>query len=311
MIVHLTENSFKKIFLTESTNSRRADRQTQEVIAQRIGVPAESPGVIGMQQSFRKYYFGSEGVNDDWFIVLEPNFYVIAADSNAFSDTNVAFNIRKMIQYIHTKCKTIEADNGRQAMLNYVSELKSTLVDGESFHDFIDKEYTAKNGTSSDEATYSKGNYTIIGPVTYEVAEYFGMYTDSHDTGDVLCYTRNPNTWNDYTCDGSKAMYIMLNENWDMIESVYFHYDSKTAYDEYGLSMIFLIVDENGNLETCNVRWNHDAVFAKDKDVDFALDEADISELVGRPFSEVFKPLQEVGYMPVEKVEELTGEIIR
>lgn len=163
MIVHLRENSFKKIFLTESTNSRRADRQTQEVIAQRIGVPAESPGVIGMQQSFRKYYFGSEGVNDDWFIVLEPNFYVIAADSNAFSDTNVAFNIRKMIQYIHTKCKTIEADNGRQAMLNYVSELKSTLVDGESFHDFIDKEYAAKNGTSSEESTYSKGNYTIIG----------------------------------------------------------------------------------------------------------------------------------------------------
>ncbi len=310
MIIHLRENSFKKIFLTESTNSRRADRRTQEVIAQRLGVPVND-AVVQMQQRFRKYYFGYEGVNDDWFIVLEPNFYVIAAESGAFSNNTVGFNIRKMIQYIHTKCKTIEAENGRQAMLNYVSELKNTLVDGESFSNFVDNEYARKNGTTNNEPTYNKGNYTVIGPVTFEVAQYFGMYTDSHDTGDVICYTRSLNTWNDYTCDGSKAMYIMLNENWDMVESIYFHYNDKNAYDDYGLSMIFVIVDENGDLDTCNVRWNHDAVFARDKDTDYALDEADISELLGKPFSEVFKPLQEVGYMPVEKVEQLTGEVIK
>lgn len=44
---------------------------------------------------------------------------------------------------------------------------------------------------------------------------------------------------------------------------------------------------------------------------DGALDESEISELLGKPFSSVFKPLQEVGYMPIEKVEQLTGETIR
>ena len=104
MIIHLRENSFKKIFLTESTNSRRADKQTQEAIAQRLGTTVNDPRVIETQREFRKYYFGVGGVNDDWFIVLEPNFYLIASDIGAFDDGNTAFNLRKMIQYLHSKC---------------------------------------------------------------------------------------------------------------------------------------------------------------------------------------------------------------
>ena len=50
MIIHLRENSFKKIFLTESTNSRRADKQTQEAIAQRLGTTVNDPRVIETQR---------------------------------------------------------------------------------------------------------------------------------------------------------------------------------------------------------------------------------------------------------------------
>ena len=281
MIIHLRENSFKKIFLTESTNSRRADKQTQEAIAQRLGTTVNDPRVIETQREFRKYYFGVGGVNDDWFIVLEPNFYLIASDIEAFDDGNTAFNLRRMIQYLHSKCISIGQENGRQAMLSYVSQLRNNLVNGESFNSFVDQLYSEKYGNDNEEDTmFEKGNYMVIGPLTYDVANYFGMFTDSHDTGGVICYTRNRNTWNDYTNEGEKALYIMLRDDWD------------------------------GELSTCNVRWNDDPEFPKDRYADGALDEAEISQLLGRPFSEVFRPLQEVGYMPVEKVEEITGEII-
>jgi hypothetical protein len=308
MIVHLRENSFKKIFLTESTNSRRADKQTQEAIAQRLGTTVNDPRVIETQRNFRQYYFGVGGVNDDWFIVLEPNFYLIASDIGAFDDGNTAFNLRRIIQYLHSKCISIGQENGRQAMLSYVSQLRNNLVNGESFHSFIGQLYSEKYGDDNEEnATFEKGNYMVIGPLTYDIAEYFGMFTDSHDTGGVICYTSNPYTWNDYTNEGEKALYIMLRDDWDMLDSANYRCE---AYDDYALSMIFIMVDSDGELSTCNVRWNDDPEFPKDRYADGALDEDEISQLLGRPFSEVFKPLQEVGYMPIEKVEEITGEII-
>lgn len=307
-LIKINESQRERLF--ESTNSRRADRQTLNIMTQRLGSSVDSEMIIDRHSKFKKYYFGSEGVNDDWFIVLEPNFYVIADEIGAFSNTEIAFRLRQYIQYLHAKCMLIELKEGRQAMLNYISKFKNTVVDYESFKTFWENEDSETNDTDTHEQVFNEGNYTVIGPVTFEVAHYFGAYTDSPYNGDVMCYTKNINTWNEYTCDGSKAMYIMLTDNWDMLDYVNFHYDNKDAYDEYGLSMIFVIVDEEGDLDTCNVRWNHDADFPKDKFTDLALYECEISDLIGKPFSEVFKPLQEVGYMPIEKVEQLTGEKI-
>jgi len=308
MVIHLNENSFKRMFLVESTNSRRADRQTQTIIAQSLNTSINDPKVIEMHQQFKTYYFGVGGVNNDWFIVLEPNFYSIASDIGAFDDNNVAFNLRKMIQYLHAKCRLIETKSGREAMLSFISNIKNNVIDGKTYSDFINQLYSSQNYDDDEENTFEKGNYTVIGPLTYEVANYFGMFTDSHDTGNPICYTRNHTTWDDYSEDGTNALYIMLRDDWDMLDSAYYKCE---AYDDYALSMIFLFVDQWGNLGTCNVRWNDDPIFPKDRYADGALDEEEISELLGKPFGEVFKPLQEVGYMPVEKVEQMTGEIIR
>jgi hypothetical protein len=55
--------------------------------------------------------------------------------------------------------------------------------------------------------------------------------------------------------------------------------------DKYGLSMLAVCVDENGNLITCTGRWNHDH-----GGNDHILDTREISELIGRNFYTVFKP---------------------
>ena len=54
--------------------------------------------------------------------------------------------------------------------------------------------------------------------------------------------------------------------------------------------MIFVIVDMDGNLATCNVRWNHDANYKPGADVDFALTREEISQLTGYNFFAKFKP---------------------
>ena len=61
MIVHLNENMFNKLFLTESKNSKRADKQTMQLIAQRSGWDINDERVLQTQRYFRSTYFGSEG----------------------------------------------------------------------------------------------------------------------------------------------------------------------------------------------------------------------------------------------------------
>ena len=58
--------------------------------------------------------------------------------------------------------------------------------------------------------------------------------------------------------------------------------DNKTPLDSYALSMLAIIVDNNGDLN-CTTRWNHYGG-------NMALDELEISKLIGRNFYEVFKP---------------------
>lgn len=55
--------------------------------------------------------------------------------------------------------------------------------------------------------------------------------------------------------------------------------------DEYGLSMVAVCVDKDGDLRTCTCRWNH-----SNGGNDNIMDTKQISQLVGRNFYDVFKP---------------------
>jgi hypothetical protein len=60
------------------------------------------------------------------------------------------------------------------------------------------------------------------------------------------------------------------------------------GYDDYGLSMIFVWIDPNGELVYSNTRWNHEAEYAPGHGIDTAMTEVDIANLMGVPFKEVF-----------------------
>jgi hypothetical protein len=53
--------------------------------------------------------------------------------------------------------------------------------------------------------------------------------------------------------------------------------------------MIWVIVDENGELQYCNTRWNHAAEYAEGRSVDNALTREEISSIIGENFMKVFK----------------------
>lgn len=85
-----------------------------------------------------------------------------------------------------------------------------------------------------------------------------------------------------YTKDGINQIYFCLQ---DGFENVPIQVGDKAPLDEYGLSMLSIIVDENGELAYCTTRWNH-----KNGGSDSAMSAKEVSQVVGVHFYNTFKP---------------------
>lgn len=126
-------------------------------------------------------------------------------------------------------------------------------------------------------------DYEIIGDINYKMAHEYAEYCS-------LCYLQSFATWNNYVNYGTNKVYLILHKDWKDVEKKHDDETVKSPYDTYGRSMIFVFVDDEGNLAYCNTRWNHDAKYGAEHSTDHALDEREISEIVGVNFYEVFKP---------------------
>ena len=142
-------------------------------------------------------------------------------------------------------------------------------------------------------------DYEVIGPIDYETAHEYGEKSCSTSK---LCYTQSKSIWDNYSNNGYNNAYIILKKGWENIPEKHDNIEYN-AYDTYGLSMIFVFVNGQGNITTCNTRWNHEAKYAPGFKIDYAMNRTQISELIGAKFNDVFKPNN--------KIAKLTADIQR
>jgi len=103
-----------------------------------------------------------------------------------------------------------------------------------------------------------------------------GLYTGGQ--GAVpLCYTQSDDTYYDYTMDGNYNMYALLRDGWKGEKC---EIGKDYPLDSYGLSMIFVIVNNNGYIKNSNVRWNHGPEHYT-RSVDHILSYNELAKLVG------------------------------
>ena len=132
-------------------------------------------------------------------------------------------------------------------------------------------------------------NYKIIVVNSFEDAKPIGKYSS---TNLPLCFTTGINQWKSFTNNGKNKVYCLLLKGYKSVKEK--HTDSIydflpwNAYDEYGLSMIWLFVNPQGDLVYSNTRWNHDADYGK-MSVDHAFSKEDISKIIGQSFDSIFK----------------------
>ena len=161
--------------------------------------------------------------------------------------------------------------------------------------------------TNPESKSRKYGQYTVIGPLSYEESKQIGNYScfDSK-----VCYTQQLNTWEDWTNDGENNVYVMLKDGWRRQPEMHDN-ENNSPYDAYGLSMIFVGVDPDGDLLFCNTRWNHNARYDDiNYGCDDALDELQISKLLGVNFYSVFKPKQDLVYVSESKMKNIIKKAI-
>ena len=118
-------------------------------------------------------------------------------------------------------------------------------------------------------------SYSIVKINNFKEASEYGKYTP-------WCVTHGEQAFNNYTNNSICIFYFCLK---DGFENVPEKIGEGCPLDEYGLSMIAVCVDENGECKTITCRWNH-----KNGGNDNVMSTEELSRLLGVNFYEVFKP---------------------
>lgn len=162
-------------------------------------------------------------------------------------------------------------------------------LNGLSAQDLIDRFSTTRQYLSYKEKeeinnmTFKgDSDYDIIRIDSFEQAQQYQAYT-------TWCITQRQGAFKSYTDSGNNQFYFCLRKDWDRPRMYPIandnEEDTSTPLDDYGLSMIAVSVNENGELNTCTSRWNHDH-----GGNDSIMNAVQISKLVNRNFFETFKP---------------------
>ena len=120
-----------------------------------------------------------------------------------------------------------------------------------------------------------QSQYNIVRIDSFKLAQQYGQYTS-------WCVTHNEDMFNSYTNNGIGQFYFCLRNGFENEKAVK---GENCPLDNYGLSMIAVSVDENGRLNTCTCRWNHD-----NGGNDSIMNPKQISEVIGMNFYQTFKP---------------------
>ena len=172
-----------------------------------------------------------------------------------------------------------------ESKLNFIQNKDATFSELYSQYKDTLQQMDDEQVNTVNSKTYERNsNYEIVPINDFYTASEYGEYTGADGIG-CLCYTTGRGTWDSFTNNGRNQCYLCHLQNYKEIPPIQGEGYPK---DEYGLSMIWLFVNEMGRLVYSNVRWNHgDHTYDK---VDNIFTESEISDIVGVNFYETFKP---------------------
>lgn len=118
-------------------------------------------------------------------------------------------------------------------------------------------------------------DYEIVKIPNFDAAKEYGVDTS-------WCVTHSEEMFDNYTGNGIGLFYFCLRDGYKDVPK---EKGEGCPLDEYGKSMIAVSVNDDGSLNTCTCRWNHD-----NGGNDSIMTTEQISDLLGIDFYKTFKP---------------------
>lgn len=137
-----------------------------------------------------------------------------------------------------------------------------------------------RDAVRSYSSTATAGNYRIVHIPDFQTASEYSRYFPVSP----WCITTSQMMWDSYTLEGKNTVYFCLR---DGFENVPAEPGDNCPLDDYGTSMIAVIVDTDGDLCTATPRWN-DANGSSD----YLMTEENVVDLIGKPFYDAFPPVE-------------------
>ena len=316
--VNLNEGGLAHTLLVEDKRINQARQRSREEIQklylERYNKQLTDIEIEQLLTNFENKFYHDPKMRSSSVMRLEPLFCRIAFEygfNQQPSYREILARLNGMLSFLFKKQGEIDLAK----VIPNTSLFTITYEDLEGiFGEILDQEGDMETQTIKNTEYVDKQQYDIVGPLDFETAHEIG--SKSSIPGGELCYTRSEDTWSQYTNDGTNAAYAALQKGWDNFKAVHTPnflspYDEtqtptdESPYDKYGLSMIFVFVSPKGELTTCNTRWNHRADYPDGVEVDHALNRVQVSEIIGRRFTDVFIPNDELDVDYDEITEEM------
>lgn len=159
--------------------------------------------------------------------------------------------------------------------LNGYSALDLISIHQEELHVNYDNEKSEIDNYLYD----NNSNYTIIKINSFDDARKYYKYFDESN---AWCITYDNDLYNTYNANGKNQIYFCLRNDFETVQQ---EIGNNCPLDDYGLSMLSVIVNEEGRLVYCTCRWNHE-----NGGNDYVMKPIDISKTISLNFYNVFKP---------------------
>ena len=226
-LIHIISESIKCQLLNESASDKAALKYLE---TQGITDYNEKMYIIGTL----KHDVPNLRLDKGKFITAGLRMYY----NNELNDEQSIRSLDTVLNYIHKGNHTSEYDFNLNGLS--IEELSSKYKDNIA----IDRENDRKR---SEQTMRNGGNgYTIIPIDTYEQAKKYSEYTS-------WCVTHGQNAFDSYTKGGNRFYFCLMNGFENTPKN-----DEGAPLNTYGLSMIAVNIDMNGDLLRITTRYNHD-----------------------------------------------------
>ena len=260
--VIISEGKIKQLFIITESQESKSISQAKKLAMERLNIDEkEADNLIRIS------------MRNDLPVLRTPNGgKFILGVTRMYCDQEL--NNAQVINQLNSTLKLVASDahiNEYDRNLNGLSAQDLINRFAKAMSDNFEAEKENVNSMTFD----TPSNYEIVRIDSFDDATKFSKYTD-------WCITHSKKMFYSYTNNGINQFYFCLRNGF---ENVVKEPTDGCPLDEYGLSMLAVCVDENGRLNTCTCRWNHD-----NGGNDAIMNTAQISKVIGMNFFNTFKP---------------------